>query len=315
MFAHHAHRGFPCGLHVPAVLFGIEHPSMPVTRSAVDANDPPTSEELVALLRLLDDDTPEVRERVAQRLVLCGGDLSDWLAAVPHQLSGKEKFVLSEMLGAARRDTLEREWSVPSGGAAALTEDWEALESMLRLISDFLHDGITLRQSLSDALDLLAEEAWEHPVVSPCELGNFLFGNQRFVADDDGEADPKNLDLAWVLAEGHSHSLGLCMIFLLVGHRMEFDVEIVDYPGRFLCRIHEEGHSLIVDCVDGGQIHLQSALLVDAEITREGRERLRGSVAPGSLLCHWLDELGEALCRSGRDEDSALIQRLRDTLD
>lgn len=269
----------------------------------------------MALLRLLDDDTPEVRERVAARLALCCGDLSDWLASVPRQLSRKEKSVLSRLLGAARRETLEREWSVPSGGAAALTEDWDTLESMLRLISDFLHDGITMRQSLSDALDLLAEEAWEDPIVSACELGNFLFGNQRFVADDDVDADPQNSDLAWVLAEGRSHSLGLCMIFLLVGQRMEFDVEIVDYPGRFLCRIHEEGHPLIVDCVDGGQIHLQSALLVDAEITREGRERLRGNVAPGSLLCFWLDELSEALCRAGRDEDSALIQRLRDTLD
>ena len=300
---------------MPAVLFGIEHPLMPLTRSTVDASEPPTSKELVALLRLLDDDTPEVRERVAQRMMRCGGDLSDWLASLPHQLSGKEKLVLSQMLGPARRETLEREWSVPSGGAAALTEDWETLESMLRLISDFLHDGITMRQSLSDALDLLVEEAWEHPVVSACELGNFLFGNERFVADDEAETDPQNFDLAWVLAEGRSHSLALCMIFLLVGQRMEFDVEIVDYPGRFLCRIHEDGHPLIVDCVDGGQIHLQSALLVDADITREGRERLRGSVAPGSLLCHWLDGLTEALCHAGRDEDGALIQRLRDTLD
>ena len=287
---------------------------MPVTRSTVDASDPPTSEELDALLRLLDDDTPEVRERVAQRLALCGGDLSDWLASAPRQLSSKEKSVLSRSLGVARRETLEREWSVPSGGAAALTEDWETLESMLRLISDFLHDGITMRQSLSDALDLLVEEAWEHPVVSACELGGFLFGNERFVADDDGEGEPSNCDLAWVLAEGRSHSLGLCMIFLLIGQRMEFDVEIVDYPGRFLCRIHEEGHPLIVDCVDDGQLHLQSALLADGEITREGRERLRGSVAPGSLLCLWLDELTEALCRVGRDEDAGLIQRLRDTL-
>jgi hypothetical protein len=71
---------------------------------------------------------------------------------------------------------------------------------------------------------------------------------------------------------------------------------------------------LIVDCVDGGQLHLQSALLADGEITREGRERLRGSVAPGSLLCLWVDELTEALCRVGRDEDAGLIQRLRDTL-
>jgi len=226
---------------------------MPVIQSALDANDLPTSEELVALLRLLDDDTPEVRDQVAQRLALCGGDLSDWLATVPRQLSRKEKSVLSRLLGAARRETLEREWSVPGGGAAALTEDWESLESMLRMISDFLHDGITMRQSLSDALDLLVEEAWEHPVVSACELGNFLFGNERLIADDDAEADPQNFDLAWVLAEGRSHSLGLCMIFLFVGQRMDFDVEIVDYPGRFLCRIHEEGHPVIIDCVAGGQ--------------------------------------------------------------
>jgi hypothetical protein len=53
--------------------------------------------------------------------------------------------------------------------------------------------------------------------------------------------------------------------------------------------------------------------LADGEITREGRERLRGSVAPGSLLCLWLDELTEALCRAARDEDAGLIQRLRDT--
>jgi hypothetical protein len=248
-------------------------------------------------------------------LALCGGDLSDWLASVPRQLSEKEKSVLCRLLGTTRRETLQREWSVPSGGAAALTEDWETLESMLRLISDFLHDGITIRQSLSDALDFLVEEAWEYPVVSACELGNFLFGNERFVADHDAEENPSNYDLAWVLAEGRSNSLGLCVIFLLVGQRMELDVEIIDYPGRFLCRIHEEGHPVIVDCVDGGQLHLQSALLADGEITREGRERLRGNVAPGGLLCLWLDELTEALCCVGRDEDAELIQQLRDTLD
>lgn len=288
---------------------------MPVPDSAVDANVPPSPEELDALLRLLDDDTPEVRERVAQRLAMCGGDLSDLLASRPRQLSGKEKSVLSEMLGAARRDTLEREWSVPSGGAAALAEDWESLESMLRLISDFLHDGITMRQSLSDALDLLVEEAWEHPVVSACELSGFLFENDRFVADEETGGNPSNHDLAWVLSEGHTNSLGLSLVFLLVAQRMEFDAEIIDYPGRFLCRIHEDGHPLIIDCVDGGQMHLQSALLADPDITREGRERLRGSVPPGALLCMWLDELSEALAQAERDEDAELIQRLRETLD
>jgi hypothetical protein len=48
---------------------------------------PPAPEELDALLRLLDDETPAVRERVAERFALCGGDLSEWLATQPRPLS------------------------------------------------------------------------------------------------------------------------------------------------------------------------------------------------------------------------------------
>ena len=122
---------------------------------------PPAPEELDALLRLLDDETPEVRTRVAERLALCGGDISEWLATQSRALSTHEKLVLTALLGATRRQTLEREWLVPTGGAAALGEDWDSFEAILRVLSDFIHDGITLRQPLSDALDLLPEEAGE----------------------------------------------------------------------------------------------------------------------------------------------------------
>jgi hypothetical protein len=120
---------------------------------------PPEPEELDALLRLLDDETPSVREQVAQRLALCGGDISEWLATQPRILSREEKSLLTEMLSPGRREALAREWIAPTGGAAALSEDWDSVESLLRVLSDFLHDGIALRQPLADALDLLAEEA------------------------------------------------------------------------------------------------------------------------------------------------------------
>jgi hypothetical protein len=78
------------------------------------------------------------------------------------------------MLRPARREILVRDWIAPSGGAMALHEDWESFEALLRTISDFLHDGITLRQPLSDALDLLMEEAIDDGVTDADELRTFL---------------------------------------------------------------------------------------------------------------------------------------------
>jgi hypothetical protein len=158
---------------------------------------PPAPEELGALIRLLDDDTPAVREQVAQRLALCGGDISEWLATQPRILSREEKFLLTEMLSPARREILAREWLAPTGGAAALSEDWDSVESLLRVLSDFLHDGIALRQPLADALDLLAEEAEEDGVASEDELRAFLFEGTRLRGNQSAYYDPRNSDLAW----------------------------------------------------------------------------------------------------------------------
>jgi len=78
---------------------------------------PPAPAELDALLRLLDDETPAVRARVAERLALCGGDISEWLATQPRILTREEKSLLSEMLSPARRENLVRDWIAPTGGS------------------------------------------------------------------------------------------------------------------------------------------------------------------------------------------------------
>lgn len=275
---------------------------------------PPTPEELDALLRLLDDETPEVRSRVADRIGTCGGDLSEHLASRPRQLSHEERAVLAEMLRPARREILEREWQAPSGGASALREDWEAFEAMLRLISDFLHDGLTVRQPLSDALDLLAEEAEEAGVTSANELREFLFQGDRFIGNQAGSADPENADLAWVITEGRSNPLGLGLVFILVAKRLDLLVEPVNFPGHFLCRIHEDGFPIIVDCQDHGRLHLQSTLLENPELGKAEREILRQTVDPGVVLLRLLNNLVNAFEHKKRAEDARLIRRLRASL-
>ncbi|MCB1134358.1 MAG: hypothetical protein KDN05_24800, partial [Verrucomicrobiae bacterium] len=197
------------------------------------------------MIRLLDDETPEVRREVASRIAGCGGDLSEWLAGRPIALSGRERVLLERMLRPARRAVLEAEWCAPTGGAAALGDDWDACEALMRMISDFLHDGITVRQPLSDALDLLAEEAADAGVRGPLELRRFLFADGRLDGNRDEPDDPRNSDIAWALAEGKSNALGLCVIFLLVGARLGIEVQAINFPGRFLSRIHEDGYPVI----------------------------------------------------------------------
>ena len=275
---------------------------------------PPTPAELDALLRLIDDDTPEVRTQVASRLAHSSGDLSEWLATRRPALGSRELKLLSEMLAPPRRRTLEREWQVPSGGAAALGEDWEAFEATLRILSDFLHDGITLRQPLSDALDLLAEEAEEEGVITSRDLRGFLFKGGRLSGNMSGYDDPRNSDLAWSIAEGHSNPLGLCVIFILVARRMALEVEAVNFPGHFLCRIFEEGYPIIIDCFDQGQLHLQSTLLENPELTRDERAILGQAVDPGRVLIRLLNNLVGALDAAKRKDDAALVRKLRETL-
>ena len=275
---------------------------------------PPAPDELDALLRLLDDETPAVRERVSARLALCGGDISEWLAAHPRVLSKQEKKLLTEMLSPPRREALTREWIAPSGGGAALQEDWESFEALLRNLSDYLHDGISLRQPLSDALDLIAEEAGESGVSTGIELRKFLFKEGRFTANEDGYHDPRNSDLAWSIAEGRSNPIGLCLIFMLVGRRLGLEIEGVSYPGHFMCRIFEDGYPIIIDCFDGGQLHLQSTLLESPQLNSNQRKLLRQTCDLGSILKRLLNNLQDSFEKLDRHEDAHLVARLQGTL-
>ena len=267
------------------------------------------------MLRLLDDDTPEVRSVVAGRLAEVGGDLSEILPDMARSLSGREKELLTSMLLPARRKTLREEWVTPGFGLAGLGDDWELFESHLRLISDFLHDGLSLRQPLSDALDLLAEEAQEDGVAGANDLRVFLFERKRLGPNGVNYYDPRNSDLAWCLAEGVSNPIGLGVIYMLTGQRMGFEIEGISFPGHFLCRIREDGYPLIVDCYDRGCIHSQNVLTDPTnDLGREQRRALEGSADLGTILLRVLNNLIDAFVRKGRMEDAELITEMRESM-
>ena len=276
-----------------------------------------SASEIDALLRLLDDDTPVVRERVAERLASCGGDLSDWFARHPRELSAVESELLSGILRPAKRETLVRQWQTALAGSAKTEDlDWPRTEALLGCLSEFLHDGITPRAPLSEALDGLASAATEDGTDGEMALRKFLFEKLAFNGNQEGYHDPRNGDLAWSVAERKSNPIGLCLIFILVGRRLGYGVEGVAFPGHFLARIYPEGVALIVDCFNHGQILFQDILLEsDSDLTRQQRSLLRKTASPGAMLVRVLNNLASACQAAGRDADFQLVQRLRGMLE
>ncbi len=290
--------------------------SRTITHSPVISATDTSPERLSVLLRLLDDDSPVVRSSIEDALAVFGGDVSELLGGLDAELGEPELELLSLLLLPARRERLRREWIVPAGGAAAVHDDWEQFEALLRTLSDYLHDGVTLRQPLADALDLLAEDlegvAAEHGAAG---LNQALFEDGRFTANIEEEDEPENYDLARVLSGHPSNALGLGLIFLLVARRLDLDVEGINLPRSFLCRYQDEGEIVLTEPHVKGRVVLPEDLAHRIRrYPREVRSLAGRAASPGELLVRVVEELATSWSVRGDTEDAELMEELLATL-
>ena len=269
-------------------------------------------ERLAVLLRLLDDDSPPVRASVEAALSGFGGDVSELLGGMDISLGEAELELLSLMLLPARRERLRREWVVPAGGAAAVHDDWEQFEALLRMLSDYLHDGVTMRQPLADALDLLSEEL--QPVADDegaAGINRVLFENGRFRANIQEEDDPDNYDLAHVLAGNPSNAIGLGLVFLLVARRLDIDVDGLNLPQSLLCRYHDDGHVVLSEpLAKGRRVLVEDLAHRMRRYPRDVRAVAARPATPGELLVRVVEELATAWSVRGEVEDAELMEEL-----
>jgi regulator of sirC expression with transglutaminase-like and TPR domain len=274
------------------------------------------SERLVSLLKLLDDDTPAVRIAVREALRDYEGDVSEELASLNVQLSEADQALLSSLLMTDRRERLRREWVVPEAGADAVADDWEHFEALLRQLSDYLHDGVTLRQPLGDALDLLAEEVEpELGMSGEAMLNQLLFSAKKLRPNFIEEDAPENYDLAAALAGRPTNSLGMGLIFLLMANRLQLQVEGLSLPGAFLCRYEDDGQVVITDPLLGGREILAEDLEHRVrKYPRDVRERASRAATPGELLIRVIEELATSWAARGELEDAELMETLLNSL-
>jgi len=268
--------------------------------------------KLPHLLKLLDDQEPAIQAALKAQFADSSGDLSHELTALGGEidLSPRDKTKLSKLLLPARRLTLTNEWQIPAGGRAAMAEDWDSFEYHLRLIS---HDGISLRPTLSDTLDILTEEfSTAHTESADANtLREWLFAGGRFKGNKEQYYHPNNSDLCWVADTGLGNPISLTTLFMLVARRIDLDVTGSNYPGHFLARIFHNNETQLVDCFHKGKlISVKKILSEHKEISYKARTAIMQPTSLGDILTRFLRNIEHALKQSSVSEQNNLDLKL-----
>ena len=277
----------------------------------------PETSDLPYLIKLLDDEDPEVHKAVSEQLASFGGDISQDLTALGIDVPTVGRKRLANLLAGGRRATLRDEWQVPSGGIMAWQDDWDGFEHALRLLSDFLHDGITLRPALSDCLDMMVDEVTaDFPVPDADQLRRWLFSRGRFRGARSNADAGEYFDLCHVMDTRRGNPTSLACLFMLLGRRLEIEVEGCNYPGHFLALISCEGRSTLVDCFHLGRtFDARSLLHAHPEISEQARNAVLNPAHLGEVLHRYLSEIRNSLTVLGNAEDVEFFGKLIATLE
>lgn len=272
--------------------------------------------ELPHLVRLLDDDNPIVRKTLSERFAECQGDVSSELDRLGIRLPEEDRTRLSNLLAPGRRRQIRDQWVVPQQGLDEGGADWESFEQLLRLLSELLHDGTSLRSSLPDAIDRIADEAvLNNAQGDEQSLCEFLFGSGRFRGDKEGFYSPSNADLLWIITNRKGNPIGLAVLAMLVGHRLNLDIGGCNFPAHFLAWITIEGNPHLVDCFGGGRIiSVDDVRDNSAVLTPDSRRAIQGPCTMRDILVRILRNLHLAFTQHDRVDDMGLTGDLLSSL-
>jgi hypothetical protein len=287
----------------------------------------PDPSQLKHIVRLLDDDTPVVREAVQEALRAYGDDLEKHLDALGTGLSSQQRRQISRLLAPAQRASADLMLAVSDQAPGQwLTELWPQwqhaetdmarLEYGLGILSGFI-SGSLKSESLGDALDGLALEfelsAFERTEVA---LADFLFREKKLRGVEAPRYySPQNSDLAFVIESGEGIPISLCAIYMLVGARLDFDVQGCNLPRHFMTRIRASGQVLLVDCFHQGRRFTVDQLQQTSLGASVSESLILQQVDAGDVLSRVLRNLQIAYSFSGDTARSELMQRLATEMD
>ena len=214
-------------------------------------------QQLPHLIKLLDDDSPLVRENVLRALDAYGESLEQAVRQLNVSLTGVQDSVLRPVLRKQRLLLLKASWP----GWTKIRGDKRKLERALMLIAG-IESGQERSSTIPILLDRFAHEfRRSHTSITALTLLQFLFHEYCLKGVPKEEYyNPLNSNLVYVIEKKQGIPISLVSIYILVGHRLGLEIEGCNLPGHFLAIAHTAGRDLVVDCYNGGRLLHQEDL-------------------------------------------------------
>lgn len=169
---------------------------------------------------------------------------------------------------------------------------------------------------LAPLLDGLAEEFRKSgEPMRPTALARYLFTERGFRGADADFYNPDNSDLVRVIEKGHGIPISLACIFMLVGHRLGFDISGCDVPEHFLTRATEGGEDAVIDCFDGGRaLDADRLAQLEKKYAPEFSRLVKSRAAPEAIVARVLRNLINAYHLAGERQASQFMWSLAEDL-
>jgi hypothetical protein len=262
--------------------------------------------QLPYLVRLLDDDSPAVRETVLRELGRFGPSLEQEIDALGIVLTPRQSAPIQSLLERGRREELRKVWS----GWFGLKQDKLRLETALSMIVE-LQQGKSAGRRLPGMLDHLANEYGRSGEKGDAlRLATFLFKEKGLSGVSQEEyLNPLNSNLLHVIEERKGLPISLACIYILVGHRLNLSIEGCNFPGHFLAVAPSHCSRVLVDCYNGGRTIDQHDLSgIGTSVTM--KDLLRLECGSWDIVARVLRNLRSAYEHTGNTENVRLMTAL-----
>lgn len=294
----------------------------------------PDSSQLPFLLRLVDDTSPQVRERVAHQLRAFGDRLKTEierqnLVVTASQRVALDKLGLPAKAVAPSQSWLEwmrqrdenakleaalshlSQWQI--GAEAHIEYSNEASLGSSRSLDLMPPTWEKSKSELNVALDRLAQDfrATGRP-WHPESLSAWLFVEKSLRGNTRDYYNARNSNLLHVIQYGRGIPISLSCIFILVGARLGLDIRGCNFPGHFLAHARSGGLDLLFDCFDAGRLLTP----FETNAIRKAEPRLLSArMASEIIVARILRNLAVAYEHAGETENVRYIQSLLSQLE
>ena len=209
-----------------------------------------------ALMKLLDDNDPQVFAAVERELLDGGDDVARMLEMEIDNADMNVRRRIENLVSKMHLDKLQKEYDLLLDFVSR--PDF-SLERALLLLAKPLYPGLEFAMIESELNDLANDlrkriAAIEDPYDIVQHVNEFFLTEMGFAGNSKDYYNPDNSILHRVLQTRRGIPISLGIVYLLVGRRLNLPVYGVGAPAHFLVKFVLEGKEFYVDVFNGGRI-------------------------------------------------------------